>query len=115
MKYFKSSPRHAEHISKSGTANAMLLRVINASEFVVIDPEADRVLKVLSKPRHMKSVYTLACNSFIGIDARLQCHMAEWLCLHYNGEAKTFTGFVHIDLLLARLYKAIDAAKLGVM
>jgi hypothetical protein len=49
-------------------------------------------------------------NALLGFDATAQGYMIEALALYHSGESMTYTDFPHVNAVLRRLYRAVDAA-----
>ena len=107
MKQIKKAARHGQSNRRKGTV-VRRLRVINLYTICGLDKDAMDLLKVMTNPD--SCIYNQVCNSSIGFDAKVQQYLMEAVALYYAGEATTYTAIPHVDAMLEKLYKEIDAA-----
>ena len=105
----KTSARNWRSNRRKGTV-VRQLRVLNLHRICGIDQSALDVLTAVTKGRRTHLFYKVF-NAVLGFDATVQAYLVECIALYYNGESVTYTDFSHVNAVLKRLYKAVDAAQ----
>ena len=85
------------------------LRLINLHSLCGVDRGALDVLLVVTRGRRTRLFYKVY-NALLGFDATAQGYLIEAVALYHSGESVTYTDFPHVNAVLRRLYKAVDAA-----
>lgn len=85
------------------------LRVINLQSLCGVDQGALDVLLIVTRGRRTRLFYKVY-NALLGFDATAQGYLIEAVALYHSGESVTYTDFPHVNAVLRRLYKAVDAA-----
>jgi hypothetical protein len=85
------------------------LRVINLHSLCGVAPGPLDVLLIVTRGRRTRLFYKVY-NALLGFDATAQGYLIEAVALYHSGESVTYTDFPHVNAVLRRLYKAIDAA-----
>ena len=85
------------------------LRIVNLHRFCGIDQGALDVLLVVTRGRRTRLFYKVF-NALLGFDATAQGYLIEAVALYHSGKSVTYTDFPHVNVVLRRLYKAVDAA-----
>lgn len=57
-----------------------------------------------------KNYFYEVFNAVLEFDAIAQGYLVECIALCYSGESVTYIDFPHVNAVLKRLYKAVDAA-----
>lgn len=104
----KASALNRRSNRRKGTARRQF-RVIHLHSLCGVDRGALDVLLVVTRGRRTRLFYKVF-NALLGFDATAQGYMIEALALYHSGESVTYTDFPHVNAVLRRLYRAVDAA-----
>ena len=85
------------------------LRVINLQSLCGVNRGVLDVLLIVTRGRRTRLFYKVY-NALLGFDATAQGYLIEAVALYHSGESVTYTDFPHVNAVLRRLYKAVDAA-----
>ena len=111
--YKKNYKRKASALNKrsnrrKGTV-VRQLRVINLHSLCGVAPGPLDVLLIVTRGRRTRLFYKVY-NALLGFDATVQAYLVECVALFHSGEFVTYTDFPHVNAVLRRLYRAVDAS-----